>query len=70
MVQWAHATEQGVLFVRENKPTSKSNVHKHSIKIKAITSIYDSLSPFFPSKMKFQGDKFRTDNKNLTHIKR
>jgi len=70
MVQRAHTTEQGVLFVRENKPTSKSNIHKHSIKIKAITSIYDSLSPCFSSKVKFQEDKFRADNKNLTHIKR
>lgn len=40
------------------------------MKIKAVTSIYDSLGPFSPSKMKFQEDKFRTDNKNLTHIKR
>lgn len=59
-----------MLFVRENKPNSKLNIHKHGMKIKAVTSIYDSLSPFSPSKMKFQEDKFRTDNKNLTHIKR
>lgn len=70
MVQWAHTTEQGVLFVGENKPTSKSNIHKHNFKIKAITSIYDSLSPFFPSKKKIQEDVFRTGNKNLAHIKR
>lgn len=66
MVQCAHSTDQAVLFVGEDKPTSTSNIHKHNIKIQAVTSVYDSLSPFFPLKMKFQEGKFGTDNKNLT----
>lgn len=54
MVRCAHTTDQAVLSVGEDKPTSKSNIHKHNIKIKAVTSVYDSLSPLFSSRMKFQ----------------